>query len=1249
MALEDERRTVAEAMRTALGQENALTAAQARLFVRCLQYSWQVPPNRWSERESQEQLADARRLLHAADIFREVDGLESLGAIECYRRAAELLEWLSRADDSIKTMVPLALYAAGAYQLGELPAMATSLLRQAVVSDQVEALDIDDGGFEEENPTGDDPRPRIDTTSGMIADIPVDRPEAGYGKLYAAFLQGDFDSVLRLCADFWSRHHELTGRSGSAAILGEDSDDRISWFLVVELVRALGLIADAMRRGDEVRLAAARRKLAGLESLAVRSTAEDVWLLLTLLRSTAERFAAASIYSRVDRLAANAPRFASRLRLFAREQFARGRGVLWTSQMHGLDRLAETSSFALCTPTGSGKTLVANLAIVKELLLTEPGDIAPLALYLVPSRALAGEVEAKLTAELGRDVIVTGLYGGADWGITDYWITADQPTVLIATVEKADALMRYLGPLLLARLKLLIIDEAHQVVAEVDARSVATLVDHGSRAMRLESLVSRLLSLKPAVVRIALTAVAGGAAAPVARWMEGRADATAVGVNYRSSRQLIGTLEASPGFPGRLQLDLMNGRPLYVRGREDPVYLPLRIAAMPRPPASVRRSVDHYNQVHILWTALHLRDGGRRILISVPQEPEQTMRWFVETLARTGWADLAVFTEPEGEGDGARYREALAACQDYCGENSYELALLRFGIATSHGQMPQRLRRLMTDLIDRRVCAITVATATLTEGVNLPFDLIFLTALKRRSFDQDAAVPIIAPISTSEFRNLAGRAGRPGASEGVEGMTLIGLVLSPPSTAAGEIPTQRTQVGAMATEYDDLLNRLAEDTAPHAVVASPLAILLQLIATHVRNIYNFQTSDQFYGWLETSLPETISTAAGTSARTAPAQLADSLDELDGVLLAAIEELSRFMSVVPDGPATEAFLRTLWARTFTQVAVVQEAWLEETFVRRGRAVVERLYPNAPQRRRLYQYGFAPVIGRRFELVAPVIRAELAGAEAYGASTAAERIALFERLGIIIRDQPGFGFRVRGTVGDQAILANWTGVLRWWMQVAGAAPPDPRILRAWQRFVSDNLEFRLGVGIGAVVAEAWSEGAGDALTPELGTWRATARLPWFGFWARELLRWGTLDPFIAFCLAQGLAQTRKIASTLRPEFNTFLLTALPNPIADDFIDPQQFLAWQRQQAETARPAVEARETVAVLTGTDGARGRYGVIPVQLSRQTIWLDAAGYALATSTNVADLHPSEHHHDYELRTDGRPRIQRVFNWTGAD
>src|SRR3546814_18645157 len=69
------------------------------------------------------------------------------------------------------------------------------------------------------------------------------------------------------------------------------------------------------------------------------------------------------------------------------------------------------------------------------------------------------------------------------------------------------------------------------------------------------------------------------------------------------------------------------------------------------------------------------------------------------------------------------------------------------------------------------------------------------------------------------------------------------------------------------------------------------------------------------------------------------------------------------------------------------------------------------------------------------------------------------------------------------------------------------PDADALRGWQRFVADNLEFRLGVAIGAVVAQAWSDGAADAFAvPKLAEWKETPGMPWVGFWAGELLSWG-----------------------------------------------------------------------------------------------------------------------------------------------
>ena len=877
-------------------------------------------------------------------------------------------------------------------------------------------------------------------------------------------------------------------------------------------------------------------------------------------------------------------------------------------------------------------------------LLAPDNNLAPLALYLVPSRALAGEIEAKLTSEFGSDAIVTGLYGGADWGITDYWLNAERPTVLIATVEKADALMRYIAPLLLARLRLLIVDEAHQVVAENNDRSHADFAEHKSRTLRLEAFVSRLLARLPTIARIALTAVAGGAAAPVARWIEGNMGAEPIGTNYRSTRQLIGTLEVMPNSAGRISLNLMNGEVLSVSGREESVYLPLLTPAMPRLPAAMRNSVYRFNELNVLWTALHLVDGDRRVLISISQQPEQTMRWFKEAMDLQAWASAHRFEPPANPILRSRYDEARATCVDYCGSDAYEVALLDYGIATSHGQMPQRLRRLMTELIDRRICPITVATATLTEGVNLPFDIIFITSLKRRSFNQERMRSEVTPLSTAEFRNLAGRAGRPGATRGMEGMTLVALPMQPPSTAPGQIPTQRIQIGEMQSDYSSLLAALRAEHQPGSAVTSPLALLLRIIAERVATLYGVR-GDEFLRWLEVTSPGDISDDAGTALNTPHARLADSLDELDGVLLTALEELATAENHGLTRAEVEEFLIRLWQRTFSSVASVQEQWFERAFIRRGQGVIENVYADPAERRRLYQYGFSPHVGRRFEAIAPRIKQIIEQAVDYGSSSKEQQMAVIESIGELVDSDRGFGFQARDTETDAALLRNWRGVLAWWLQSTEAPSPEPADLRAWQRFVADNFEFRLGVAIGAVVAQIWTAGAEDPLeVPSLDEWRETSGLPWFGFWARELLRWGTLDPFVAFALAQGLVGTRSEAALRRREFESWMESEYEDISADDWINPQRFLRWQRSLAIHPEGSAQAPIVEVRLTGTNGQRTAYSVVPVRSRGAIHWIDPSGFELATSAASGDLDQRGSKDDFKLSSRrGRWGIQRMF------
>lgn len=1198
---DQDRLDLARAIKDDLAQEQTLSAIQARSFVRCLQTDWNVETILWNDRDSDAILQQARHLIRAGKVLSTVGEGHPEEASLAFRRAGELLEWLARARDKVGEEIPTALIAAGCYQLGGLPAMASGLLRQVV---------SDDRG----------------------------------SRLFADFLKADFDAVLRHTASFWRDNRELTRRGVERQFFGEDTEGTVTWFGTVELVRCIGLAAQTLRRGDTARFSVALDRLCDVERLLVRTSPDDVALLAFFLRSACARFGKSTIYDPLRRLGALNPARLMHVNQFARRQYARGRGILWQSQQQGIQRLLDNSSFALCTPTGSGKTLVANLAILKELLILsdENALLAPLALYIVPSRALAGEVEAKLTGELGRNFVVTGLYGGSDWGITDAWLTSDSPTVLIATVEKADALMRYLGPMLLARMKLLIVDEAHQVVMEDNERERNALADHMNRAIRLESFISRLLLRKPDIVRIALTAVAGGAAAPVARWIESNPDAVPVGSNYRSTRQAVGVLEISNGAP-RIELHRVNEHMLGVRGRGD-VYIPLRINPMPEPQSWIRNSLNHYTQNSLLWTALHLVGDDRRILISISQRPEQTMGWFADAFDLAGWDDAPAFEVPIDGDDAALFSEARSVCIDYCGEDSYERRLLDRGIATNHGQMPQRLRRLMVALIDRGICPITVATATLTEGVNLPFDMIFLPLLKRTIFNVATERQEEYPMSAAEFRNLSGRAGRPGAAKGMEGLTLIALPVAHSTTAPRQIAKQQRQVRDRRQDYDNLLTRLRAEAVGDGETTSPLSVLLNAIREQVMRLPGIDDDDDFLNWIAATAPGDISDNAGQANASPSARLADRLDELDAMILAAIEETAAIAAAETTPAGAEAMLAELWQRTFTVVAQATEDWMEQAFVKRGRGMVETIYPEPEERKRLYDYGYSPHVGRRFDEVAAGILLLLQDAMDYGTMQPENRLGVFVALGEMVADDGGYGFSVRDTEMGRTLYGNWHEVMRWWMGVPGAVGPEPRDLRAWQIFTTDNFEFRLGVAIGAVVARAWSQDAGDVLaTPTIDTWKATTGLPWFAFWAKELLRWGTLDPFVAFALSLGVAKSRPEADAMRAQYIAWLDEELIIWDGEDQIDPSNFLAWSRTLIMRQTDMPRRAPIAAALSGTDGRAGRYAVIPVRSGERIRWLDASGFRLAVSDPPPGDFPRipRQSEDYDLVIEG-PNVSVV-------
>jgi hypothetical protein len=1114
-----ERLKVASAVQKDLATPNVISREQARLYSQAVRLEWQASglPT-WKPEEAARQLGDAERLIEAARVLRDLRQPSESSA--AYRRAGDLLEWLSRAsisDEQLKMQsVPLALLAGAAFQLAGYPAMARGLLSEK-------------------------------------------RLPSAEGNMFAAFLRADFDRVLQHCTAYWLLRLEMTGPDGSWTKKDAPDTDSSAELISSELVRCLGLVSQSLRINDQSRLKLGLKKLQGLSRLAARTVSEDIWLTIALTADVAESYAKSSLWVWIDRLRQDiADEGHTSLNHYVRNQFRGGRGLLWPSQQEGIRRLSSGASFAMCTPTGSGKTTIAELAIVKTLYRQggmEPEsserdqlNTVPLVLYLVPSRALAAEVETRLSIDIGSidpRVTITGIYGGADWSLTDRWLTAVGPTVLVCTVEMAETLLRYVGPILIRRLRLVIVDEAHQVQFDDSLHGHKTLRSAENRSARLEQFAARLFTNAPDCPAVALSAVAGGAEQAIAQWISRDFTSNAHGQDSRSTRQLIGRLDCSASGATTMRLELVDGKPLYLTGRSTEAYIPTPFTPMPRTTGRLRGDLTPFIRCHSLWAAIQLAKSGRTVLISITRLIDDIICDFCEALDLQSWKDGGsdFFSPPKEDAThrGAEraklYKNCLDACREYCGPDSYESRLLKQGIAVHHGQLPVRVRRLMTDVIRFNIVPITVATSTLTEGVNMPFDVIILPAIVRSQAKGPDRYEYVT-ISVPEFLNLAGRAGRPGA--GVEGITLISLPTEPtskPGTSA-----HRQQVGRIKSD-DVRFRRLIQDiTSPSGGAGSaksPLSHLLDALWEHWRALARNSNRDLFLRWLEEIDPADLPTTIGR-----PAELADTLDSLDLLLVSAIVEAEILRNTTLEGADLEAYIRLLWSHTYARFAAQTTDWLERVFVTRAIGVHQNVYKIPAQRKLIYQLGLPPRRSAAFLALSATIETHLRTASNFAGWSREDRFAYFMQLGTLLNGYPFFHIndarKSRGVLG-----APWPTILRWWLRAPSAITPDASAVRDWLYVATSDFEYRLGAAINSTISNIWNRIHGDDLVvPTLKEWREITGLPWAAFWLRELLSWGTLEPVVAYLMGVSsgttTVTTREEAEELVPDYYHWHLT-------------------------------------------------------------------------------------------------------------
>jgi hypothetical protein len=1132
----------------------------------------------WSQTDTQNRLDDVMRLLEAASVQRQTEDAQWQKTV---LRAGEILEWLPIADTN-REEISTRLLAAACYQLAGYPARALGLLREEGSQDNESSILI-------------------------------------------ALLKADFVGLLQQIGEYWSRTiPEIRSTSSSDA----QNANAIQTTIVRETVSALGLLCAVMRWGENSRIQKALDKLTAVSKIVLHGRNPYSWILSKLCAEVAATYVENSMRQHLNILLQNMSSDGRNVfERYLRYGFQSGKSMAWPSQIQGIQALSGQESFALCTPTGSGKTTVAELAILQSLFpnsdstTRQPSLFAPLVIYLVPSRALATEVEIKLSRVLQRStsssqqVTVTGLYGGTDWGPTDAWLTTNEKTVLICTYEKAEALMKFLGSFFLPRTTLVVIDEAHTVQF---SGVVESLQKSENRALRLESLGARLFrSLDRDRCRIvALSAVAAEAEGALASWISHQENATPIKTFYKSTRQLIGKLECRSGRRFEIRYDLLDNAPLQFSEMENAnsPYVPNPFPPHPSAPKFDGKNFTKAVRPYLLWAAMHLAASDyqgqqRAVLISISEKIKDYAKDFLELLDTT-WASNAqipqFFQLPSDERKIATWNKCLQSCEDYYTIASREYRLLKKGIIVHHGKMPGLMARLLIEVIDENIVHLVMATSTLSEGVNLPFETVLIPNLQRQPGRNTVN------ISTSEFKNLVGRAGRPGF--GTEGRSLVLVPEHPERVPAGseerKIYRKKIEIRDL---YHNLVRKLQEppiDTSDTA--SSPLAKLLNHLRDKWRELTGNGTDADFLIWLEQTAPITKQPINQFEE-----DAIESLDSLDNVLLAAIVEIEQISVGAMEPNELEAELRNLWQQTYAYYASQNQARLQELFIHRGMALKSTIYPSYIQRKRLYKTSLPPRAGSQLLTLYPIIRQHLETGEDYLVHSKEEQFTYIQKTIQLIGEVKTFSISNLKGKGRGA-ETSWEVILRWWLyhQQAPHQPPETQI-SDWHNLIGKNFTYRFNWGLGSILALASDEAFIDMpLEPfSLENWPQIG-LPWIVFWMKELIVWGTLDPVAAYLLARiDQVTTRTQAEELSQGYYQSFNTLNPN----DRLNPATIRDWaQRSFAPVVQATARLRpnQQIAVSLLRDFSRAskqKWRVIPVEIGEEIHWLDPAGFPLAS------------------------------------
>ncbi len=353
----------------------------------------------------------------------------------------------------------------------------------------------------------------------------------------------------------------------------------------------------------------------------------------------------------------------------------------------------EGKNLLLASPTASGKTLVAELVILKSIL--ENGGKA---LYLTPLRALSSEkyedfrkytTIEKAPGRRIRVALTSGDYDSSDLHLANF-------DIIISTNEKADSILRHRSSWI-ADVAVVVADEIH-------------LLTEADRGPTLEVVLTRLLKVNPNIQIVALSATIKNAT-EIGEWLK----ATPITTEWRPV-----PLREGVYYDGQIQFKDGSSR------------------FIPRTDTNA-----------VFDTALDVvREGGqvlifaetRRTAVDIGRKASALLRRHLPRSDRRGLEILAQRILATGE------RTRL-------GENLAEQILN--GAAFHHAGLTAGHRRIVEEVFKSGRLKILSATPTLAAGVNLPARTVVISSYER--YEPGYGRYPISVLEYKQFCGRAGR------------------------------------------------------------------------------------------------------------------------------------------------------------------------------------------------------------------------------------------------------------------------------------------------------------------------------------------------------------------------------------------------------------------------------------------------------------------------------------------------------------